>query len=110
MDAKPTFSLMEMKQAFGGMIQQVNLEPSKQYIDLERYLFDVVEYLQPELVKNLRESDGDIYLFLSVDVKYNNPWQRFGNDDDDEPDDDKPFTLSSGKIFINNLDKFIAKI
>ena len=110
MDVKPTFSVLELKQAFDGMIQEVDLEPSKQYIDLERYLFDVVEYLQPELVKNLRESDGDIYLFLSVDVKYNNPWQRFGNDDDDEPDDDEPFTLHYGKLFIKNLDQLVQKL
>ena len=109
MDVKPTFSLVEMKQAFGGMIQEVDLEPSKQYIDLERYLFDLVEYLQPELVKNLGESDGGIYLFLSVDVKYNNPCQRYGNDDD-EFDDDEPFTLHSGKLYIKNLDQIADKL
>ena len=84
---------MEMKQAFGCIIQQVDLEPNKEYIDLERYLFDMVEYLQPELVMNIGESDGGIYLFPSVDVKYNNPWQIFGNDEDDEPYDDEPFRL-----------------
>ena len=45
-----------------------------------------------------------IYLFLSVDVTYNNPWQRLWNDDDDEPDDVEPFNLHSGKLYINNKD------
>ena len=49
MDVKPTFSVMEMKQAFCGMIQQVDLEPSKQYIDPKRYFFELMEYLHPEL-------------------------------------------------------------
>ena len=110
MELKPTFSVVEMKQAFGDMIQEVYLEPSKQYIDLERYLFDLMEYLQPELAKNLGESDAGIYLFLSVDVKYNNPWQRVGNDDDDESDDDDPFTLHSEKLYIKKLDQLAEKL
>ena len=69
MDVKPTYSVVEMKHAFGGMIQEVDLEPIKQYIDLERSLFDLMEYLQPELAKNLGDSDAGIYLFLSVAVK-----------------------------------------
>ena len=55
---------------------------------MESYLFDLMEYLQPELAKNLGESDCAIYLFLCVDVKYNDPWQTIGNDNDDEPDDE----------------------
>ena len=38
-DVKPPFSLVEMKQVLGGMIQEVDLEMSKSYIQLERYLF-----------------------------------------------------------------------
>ena len=110
MELKPSFSVVEMKKAFGGMIQEVYLEPSKQYIDLERYLFDLTEYLQPELAKNLGDSDAGIYLFLSVHVKYDNPWQRYGNDDDDEPDDDEPFTLHSEKLYIKNLDQLADKL
>ena len=45
MDMKSTFSVVEIKQAFGDMIPEMDLEPSKQNIDLERYLFDLVEYL-----------------------------------------------------------------
>ena len=110
MELKPNFSVVEMKKAFGDMIQEVYLEPSKQYIDLERYLFDLTEYLQPELAKNLGDTDAGIYLFLSVDVKYYNPWQRHGNDDDDELDDDEPFTLHSGKLHIKNVEQLAEKL
>ena len=106
---KPTFSLVERKQAFVGMIQEVDLEPSKQYIDLERYLLDLMEYLQPELAKNLGDSDGGIYLFLSVNFKYYNPWQRYGNDYDDELDDE-PFTLHCVKLYIKNVDQLAEKL
>ena len=63
-------------------------------------------------MKNLGENGGGIYLFLSVDVKYNNPWQRHGNDDDDddESDDEEPLTLHSAKLYIKNLDQLAEKL
>ena len=80
MDVKSTFSIVEMKQAFGGMIQAVDLEPSKEYIDLELDLFDLIEYLEPGVPNNLGDSDPDIDLFRSVDDKYDNSvtktWDR----------------------------------
>ena len=42
MEGKQTFSVMEMKQAFDGLCQQVDLEASNQSIDLGRYLFDLM--------------------------------------------------------------------
>ena len=40
-----TFTEVNRKQAFNGLIQEVILEPTKQYIDFESYLHDLVEYL-----------------------------------------------------------------
>ena len=69
-----------------------------------------MENLQQDLAKNFGDSDAGIYLFLSVDVKYENPWQILGNDDDDEPDDDEPFTSPSEKLCIKNLDQLPEKV
>ena len=60
MNVKPTFSVVEMKKAFGGMIQEVDLEPSKEYIYLELDLLDLIEYLEPGVPNNLGDSDPDI--------------------------------------------------
>ena len=43
-NVKPTFSVLEMKQAFGGMIQTVDLQLRNQYIEMERNLFELMEY------------------------------------------------------------------
>ena len=63
-----------------GMSQEVVLEPSRRYIDLERYLCDLTQYLQPEIATNLGDSDAGIYIFLSVDEKYDNRCHRHGHD------------------------------
>ena len=44
-----TFTEVYRKQAFNGLIREVILEPTKQYIDLESYLDDLVEYGQPQM-------------------------------------------------------------
>ena len=53
MAAKTTFQEVDRKQAFNGLIQQVDLEPSKKYSDLELYLGDLMEYLHPQMDKFL---------------------------------------------------------
>ena len=59
---------------------------------------------------NLGEIDHGLYLFFSVDVKYDNPLQRRGNYDDDELDDEEPFTLHCEKRYIKNLDQLVDKL
>ena len=56
----PTFTEVNRKQAFNGLVQEVILEPSKQYNDLESYLDELVEYLQTQMEKMLRAKDRGI--------------------------------------------------
>ena len=55
-----TFNEVNRKQVFNGLIQEVILEPSKQYIDLESYLDDLVEYLHLQMDKMLQAKGGGI--------------------------------------------------
>ena len=54
MAAKTTFQEVDIKQTFNGLIQQVDLEPSKKYIDLELYLGDLMEYLHTQMDRFLK--------------------------------------------------------
>ena len=72
-------------------------------------VFDLVDYLQPELEKNLGESERGIYLFLTGDVTYDNPWERLANHDD-EYHDVEPFTLHSVKLKIKNRDQLAEQL
>ena len=54
MAAMTTFHEVDRKQAFGGFVQEVILEPNKQYTDLELYLDDLMEYLFPQMDGMLR--------------------------------------------------------
>ena len=51
---KTTFSEVNRKRALNGLLQEVILEPTKQYIDLESYSDDLVEDLQPLIYKNFQ--------------------------------------------------------
>ena len=102
--------MIEIKQAFDGVLQQVDLELNKKYIDHERYPFDLLEYLQPEFVKNLEKSDGAIYLFRFADVTYDNQFESLGHIEDDESDDVEPFTLQLGKLNIRKRDQLAEKL
>ena len=53
MDPTVNFHEVDNQQAFDGLIQQVDLAHSKNYNDLELYLSDLVEYLQPQIDKIL---------------------------------------------------------
>ena len=54
------FQEVNRKQAFNGLVQEVMLEPSKQYNDLELYLDDLVEYLHPQMDKMLQSNGRGI--------------------------------------------------
>ena len=55
-----TFNEVNRKQAFNGLIQEVILEPSKQYLDLESYFDDLVVYLHPQMEKMLQSTGRGI--------------------------------------------------
>ena len=101
MAAVTTFHEVERK-AFGGIAQEVLLEPSKQYNDLELYLDDLMEYLYPQMDEMLRAKGRGIIFWWSVQVKYNRPLVRdvdyddeenwflcHDDDDDDDEEDDE---------------------
>ena len=113
MEAKTTFHEVERKQAFDGLIQQVDLEPIKKYNDLELYLGDLMEYLHPQLDKFLKVEGPGIFFWWSVQVNYNPPlvkdvdedeeehWDDEHDDEDDDDDDmENPVYLHTGKIYI----------
>ena len=117
----PSFSEVNRKQAFDGLVQEVILEPSKQYNDLELYLDDLVEYLHPQMDKMLQAKGRGIQFWWSVQVKYSTPlmktidyddeenWFRC-HDDDDDDDDETPVYLHSGKLQIKNRDQLADKM
>ena len=47
MDRTATSHEFDKQQAFDGLIQQVDLAPTKAYNSLDLYLSDLVEYMQP---------------------------------------------------------------
>ena len=118
-----TFTEVNRKQAFNGLVQEVILEPSKQYNDLELYLEDLVEYLHPQMNKMLQSKGRGIQFWWSVQVKYSTPfmktvdyddeenWFRCHDDDDDDDEDEvTPVYLHSGKLQIQNRDQLSDKI
>ena len=67
-EAMAAFRELDRKQAFDGWIQQVDLEPNKNYKDLDLYLEDLLEFIQPSMEMILRVKSC-IFLWLSVHVK-----------------------------------------
>ena len=119
MAATVTFHDVERKQAFDGVVQEVLLEPSKQYNDLELYLNDLMEYLHPQMDKMLSAKGRGIIFWWSVQVNYNAPLVKDVDEDDEEQwfdlhddDDDevRPVYLHSGKLQIPNTDFLAAKM
>ena len=121
--ATPTttsFNEVNRKQAFNGLVQEMILEPSKQYNDLELYLDDLVEYLHPQMDKMLPANGSGIQLCWSVQVKYSTTLMKtvdyeddenwFGCGHDQDNDDEKPVYLPSGKLPIPNREQLAAKI
>ena len=119
------FQEVNRKQAFNGLVQEVILEPSKQYNDLELYLDDLVEYLHPQMDKMLQSKGRGIQFWWSVQVKYSKPlmttvdndeeenWFRCHDDDDDDDEDEDdatPVYLHSGKLQIQNRDQLANKM
>ena len=79
-----TFTEVNRKQAFNGLVQEVILEPSKQYIDLESYFDDLVEYLQPQMDKMLQSKGRGLQFWWSVQVRYSTPLMKTVDYDDEE--------------------------
>ena len=66
-----TFSEVNRKQAFNGLVQEVILEPRKQYNDLELYLDDLVEYLHPQMDKMLQSKGrGILFRWCASEVQH----------------------------------------
>ena len=111
-----TCNEVNRKQAFGVLVQEVLLEPSKQNTDLESYLDELVEYLQPQMDKMLHAKGRGILFFWRVQVKYSKPrmrrvdyddednWIRCHDEDDydEDEDDSRPVYLHSAKLQILN--------
>ena len=116
-----TFNEVNRKQAFDGWIQEVAVEASKQYNDLELYLDDLTEYLRPEMEKMLEGKDRNILFWWSVRVNYNGPWARDVDEDDEEdwfglPDDEDnehhamSVYLHSGSVGLTTSGPMLRKI
>ena len=118
-----TFQELNRKQAFDGLVQEVVLLPRKQYTDLESYMDDLVEYLQPQMDEMLRAKDLGIQFNWSPHVKYSTPLMKIVDydkeenlfrchDDDDEKKEeyDTPVYLHSGKLQIKNREQLAAKM
>ena len=73
MEANTCFHDMARKQAFDGLIQQVDLEPNKIYNDLEQYLGDLMEDLHPQLDKFLKGERPGIFFWCSLQVNNSPP-------------------------------------
>ena len=126
MASMTTFHEVDRKQAFGGFAQEVILEPSKQYPDLELYLDDLVEYLHPQMHKMLQSKGRGIIFWWSVQVKYSpqlmmtvdyddedNLFPSHDDEDHDDDDDDEdvsPVYLHSGRTQIPNREQMGARM
>ena len=77
-----TFNEVNRKQAFDDLIQEVLLELSKEYPDLESYLDDLVEYLQPQMERLLRAKGRGIQFCWSMQEKYSTPMMKTVDNDD----------------------------
>ena len=69
-EAMAAFRELDRKQAFDDWMQQVDLEPNKNYKDLDLYLEELLEFIQPPMEKILKAKDRCIFFWLSVQVKY----------------------------------------
>ena len=101
MDPIATFRVVDKQQAFDGLIQQVDLAPTEHYNDLELYLSDLVEYLQPQIDKILEAKARGIFFWLSLQVNYNQPLDR-ADEQESEDDEGSPAYLHTGKLYITN--------
>ena len=118
----PPFSEVNRKQAFDGWMQEVALEATCDYYDLEMFLEDLADYLRREMEKMLEGKDANILFWWSVRVNYNRPWARDDDDEDDEEDcfglhddeDDEHHGTSvyihSGKLQVRNRGQLAVKM
>ena len=109
------FQEVNRKQAFNGLVQEVILETSKQYIDVESYLDEMMEYLQPQKDKMIQANGRGILigevdkvrsctqLMKTVDYDDEDNWFSW-HDDADHDDDEIQVNLHSGKLQIQNRD------
>ena len=65
---KDAFSRGDRKQAFGGPIQQMDLEPNKEYLAQKQYLWEQLEYLSPCLDKVLKGTGPGIFFWWTLQV------------------------------------------
>ena len=97
MQAKTTFHEVYRKQAFDGLIQEVDLEPSKDSNDIELSLAELMEYLHTHIEMFLQKKRG-IFFSWWVEVKDKTPLMKdadagdkdnwFDQDDDEEDEHD----------------------
>ena len=116
----PPFSEVNRKQAFDGWMQEVALEATSQYYDLEMFLDDLAEYLRPEMEMMLEGKDGNILFWWSVRVNYDDPRGDVDEDDeedcfglnDDEDDEHQGMSvyLHSGKLQVRNRGQLAGKM
>ena len=64
MDPIATSRVVDKQLAFDGLFQQVDLAPTEHYNDLELYLSDLVEYLEPQIDKILEAKARGIFFWL----------------------------------------------
>ena len=66
----PTFNEVNRKQAFDGWMQEVALESTCGYHDLEMFFDDLADFLRSEMEKMLEGKDVNILFWWSVRVNY----------------------------------------
>ena len=104
MDPTATFHFVDKQQAFHGLIQQVDLAPTKHYNDLELYLSDLMEYLQPQFAMILVAKARCIFFWLSLQISYKQPLDP-ADEQDSEADEGSPAYFHKGKLHIQNRDQ-----
>ena len=117
----PSFNEVNRKQAFDGWMQEVALESTCGYHDLEMFLDDLADYLRPEMEKMLEGKDANILFWWSVRVNYYDPRASdvdeddeddcFGlNDDEDDEHQGTSVYLHSGKHQVRNRGQLVGKM
>ena len=117
----PSFNEVNRKQAFDGWMQEVALESTCGYHDLEMFLDDLADYLRPEMEKMLEGKDANILFWWSLRVNYYDPWTRDDDEDDEEDcfglndnEDDEHQGMSvylhSGKLQVRNRAQLTGKM
>ena len=123
MAATATFNRVDRKEAFDGLVQEILLEPSKQYTDLESSLDNLVDYLHPQMDEMLRAKGRGIQFSWSVQVNYSTPLMRTVDcddenffacahveDDDEDADEKAPVSLHTGNLQIPNREHLLEKM